>query len=185
MQSSRTFAQLNAIFMSQVYLWMAIGLTISGLVSFSIFQCTILMNYAINHTLVWSIFIIITIIIQFATVIFLSHEVEKKNIAVLRLIYLGYAILIGITFSTIYLAFSTQDISEAFFITAFAFGCLSAFAYFTNYDLKTIEFIFIDGFIWIYWVIDYVNYFSLHSTAHAFNVGKQCRHTDFRRPFCF
>lgn len=131
MFSSRELAQSNATFMSRVYFWMMLGLAISGFVAYDAANspAIVSMLYSNNYLLIG------LIILQFAAVISLSALINKMSYSLSIFIYLTYAALSGITFSFIFLVYTRQSISEAFFITAFAFTGLSIFGFVTKRDL--------------------------------------------------
>jgi FtsH-binding integral membrane protein len=60
------------------------------------------------------------------------------SVAVASFVYVSYATLVGLTFSTLFLIYTTESISSAFFVTAFSFAGLSVFGYTTKRDLGPI-----------------------------------------------
>jgi uncharacterized protein len=134
MQSSRAVASSNAAFMSRVYFWMMLGLLISGLVAYNLSASPAVLQNLLSHRMWWYGLIAL----QFVAVIGLSAFVNKMSLALTCLVYIAYAALTGITFSTIFLVFTSQSISEVFFITAFAFIGLSFFGLATKRDLGPI-----------------------------------------------
>ena len=124
----------NAAFMSQVYFWMMLGLSLSGLVAYGMAQSKEAMMFVMGNRMIW----FGLIIAQFGAVIAISAFIQKMNAVMTTIVYLGYAILSGVTFSVVLLAFTAASVSQAFFITAFAFVGLSAFGYVTKRDLGPI-----------------------------------------------
>jgi uncharacterized protein len=61
--------------------------------------------------------------------------VMKMSSSTATAIFLGYAILNGLTISVIFLLFTAESIASTFFITAGTFAIMSALGYFTNTDL--------------------------------------------------
>jgi FtsH-binding integral membrane protein len=133
-RSSQTISQSNATFMSRVYFWMMLGLVISGVVAYSIASSPELMASIYSNKFIW----IGLIVMQLAAVVALSALINKINALTTTLLYIAYAALSGATFSVLLMVFTTQSITQVFFITAFAFTGLSAFAYFTKRDLGPI-----------------------------------------------
>jgi len=128
---SQALAQSNATFMSRVYFWMMLGLLISGCVAFTFGNSPTLINAVYSNQILW----IGLIVLQFAAVIGLSAFIHKMSLALTMFVYIAYAALTGVTFSTIFLVFTRQSITEVFFITSFAFIGLSAFGFLTKRDL--------------------------------------------------
>jgi FtsH-binding integral membrane protein len=127
-------AASNATFMSRVYFWMMLGLLISGLVAYEVAGSQALIMRLVSNKFLW----FGLIILQFGAVIALSGFVERMSVFLTSFVYVGYAVLSGVTFSVIFFAFTAESISQAFFITSFSFIGLSAFGYITKRDLSPI-----------------------------------------------
>jgi len=123
----------NASFMSQVYFWMTAGLLMSGIVAYETAQTNVAMYIATSKVLWFGL-----ILAQFAAVMVLSTLINRMSGFLASFTYMGYAFLTGVTFSVIFLTFTTESISQAFFITAFSFIGLSVFGYVTKRDLGPI-----------------------------------------------
>jgi uncharacterized protein len=127
-------ATTTATFMSRVYFWMMAGLVLSGLVAYALAtDPQRVINLVNNKLLFFGI-----IILQFGAVIVLSTLINSMSIMLTTSLYLGYAILSGVTASIIFLVYSAASISQAFFLTAFSFLGLSMFGYMTKRDLGPI-----------------------------------------------
>lgn len=125
----------NAVFMSRVYLWMVIGIFVTGLISYAIGISPEFTDFVRSNPQRFQVIIIGLIITQFAAVIGLSLLIRKISSLFATIIYLFYAALVGLTFSILFLAYTTESIAATFFITAFSFAGLSAFGYITKIDL--------------------------------------------------
>lgn len=125
---------VNAAFMSRVYFWMMMGLLLSGLVAYGVAGSQEMLTLILTNKVLW----IGIIILQFVAVIALSAMVNRLTAFAMTTLYLAYAMLSGVTFSVILLAFTAESVYQAFFITAFSFVGLSAFGYLTKRDLGPI-----------------------------------------------
>lgn len=132
MFSSQEVSQTNSSFMSRVYFWMMLGLAISGLVAFSLANSPETLAPIYSNKIIW----FGLIIAQIGAVIVLSALINRMSFILTTMVYLGYAALTGVTFSVVFLAFTSQSIASAFFITSFAFVGLSIFAMVTKKDLS-------------------------------------------------
>lgn len=138
-RNNNNFRQIDAsatasAFMSRVYFWMMAGLALSGTVAYWLASDPQrVINLVNNKFLFFGI-----IALQFAAVIVLSLAINRMGVMLTTSMYLGYAVLTGITFSIIFLAYSAASISQAFFVTSFGFLGLSLFGYFTKRDLGPI-----------------------------------------------
>jgi len=118
-------------FMSTVYLWMMVGLAISGGVAFYISQ-----HPNIIYTIVKTPALFFGLIIaQLVAVMAFSFLNRKLSPAMAMLLYLAYTVLVGVTFSVVLFAYTRESIFNAFAVTAGAFFALSAFGYVTKRDL--------------------------------------------------
>ena len=132
---SRTYhATATASFMSRVYLWMMAGILMSGITAYAVASNTQLVLYLAQSR---GIFVGL-IIVQLIAVVALSAAVQRMGVVLASAVYALYATLVGVTFSVLFLAYSIQSISLAFFTTAFAFAGLSAYGFITKRDLGPI-----------------------------------------------
>lgn len=127
----KVLTEANATFMSRVYFWMMVGLIITGIVAYEVASTPRVVQYLFSNTFL----IIGLIILQLAAVITLSAAINRMNFLVAGTIYVLYTALTGLTFSSIFLVYTQQSISQVFFITAFAFTGLSVFGFVTKKDL--------------------------------------------------
>lgn len=134
MYSTRDIAVSNANFMSKVYFWMMLGLAISGGVAYEVSETPALLARIFSNNILW----IGLIVLQLAAVFCLSALINRMSLFLTMTLYIGYAVLSGVTFSSIFIAFTNQSIAQAFFITAFAFVGLSVFGFVTKRDLGPI-----------------------------------------------
>lgn len=124
----------TSIFMSQVYLWMGIGLGITGFCAWSLaqsqeFQQTLLTN---------GIFLILIFLAQIGLVIGLTAAIHKLSANMATGLFLAYAILTGITMSSIFIVYPIGQIANAFFVSAGAFFGLSIYGAYTKHNLSAI-----------------------------------------------
>ncbi len=118
-------------YMSKVYMWMTIGILLTGLVAFSVANNPdVLYAIAGNKILFYGL-----IIAEVGLVIWLSAGINKMSPMTATAMFLLYAALNGATLSIFSLVYTQESIQSAFFTTTFAFGGLSAFGYITKRDL--------------------------------------------------
>lgn len=124
-------ARESARFMSKVYMWMTTGIAISGAIAYAVSTDpeTIAKIFS-NRMMFWGL-----IIAQFGAVIVLSSMIKRLSALTATLIYLTYAALTGLTFSSIFLIYTMDSIVNVFAVTAFSFGGLSLVGATTKRDL--------------------------------------------------
>jgi FtsH-binding integral membrane protein len=134
MGTEQAAAEENARFMSQVYLWMTMGVIFTAIIAYAIgnnegLAQTIVLNRGIFYILLAA---------QFGAVLALSFLIRKINALTAMALYFLYAALTGVTMSVIFLVFTRESIFQVFAISGFMFGSLSAVGYFTKKDLSPI-----------------------------------------------
>ena len=121
-QSQRTF-------MARVYRWMFLGLGVTGAVALYTASSPALLQMVLPH-------LTLLIIAELVVVFGLSFAAPKVSGPVAGGLFLLYAAMNGLTFSTIFLAFELGSIGTAFLLTAGTFGAMSAYATLTKKDLS-------------------------------------------------
>jgi hypothetical protein len=121
----------NARFMSRVYGWMTGGLCLTGVVAWNVSGNPALVKTIFsNPILFWGL-----IIAQLGAVVALSGLINRISSTTATIIYFAYAILTGLTFSSIFLIYTGSSIAGTFGVTAFGFAGLSGFGLVTKRDL--------------------------------------------------
>lgn len=129
-KGSDSIAKAQSEFMTKVHAWMFGGLLITALTAWYTANSG-LYQYFVGSFLFWGL-----IIAQFGLVIALSGWIEKMSSQIAILSFLVYSLLTGLTFSTIFVAYTSSSIYSTFVITAGMFAGLSAWGYFTKKDLS-------------------------------------------------
>jgi FtsH-binding integral membrane protein len=133
MEGTTTTSEVQASFVLKVYNWMTMGLALTALVALAIemvlpgLRWVMLENPIIFYGL---------LILELAIVWGLSAAINKLPAFVATLIFLAYAALNGVTFSIIFLVYTSGSIAYTFFITAAMFGATSVFGFVTKMDLS-------------------------------------------------
>ncbi|WP_420393924.1 Bax inhibitor-1/YccA family protein [Acuticoccus sp.] len=69
-------------------------------------------------------------------VLALSFGVQRMSLSTTQLVFWGFAAVMGVSLSSIFLVYTSESIVRIFFITAAAFGGLSLWGYTTKKDLS-------------------------------------------------
>jgi len=118
-----------AAYISKVFAWMFAGLMLTGLTAL----------YCVSsETMRWiyrpGVFMLLALA-QIIMVMSLSARIHKMNFNTAVLVFMAYAVLNGLTLSSIFLVYTASSISYAFTVTALAFGIMSIYGYVTKTDL--------------------------------------------------
>jgi Integral membrane protein, interacts with FtsH len=103
-------------FLSKVYVWMFIGLTLTSIASYALMSsASLLSSFLGNPTIVFGL-----LIFQLIIVIILSWAIKSLPPAIATLIFIFYSVLSGITLTPIFLSYEIYSLFIVFL------ECLSA-----------------------------------------------------------
>jgi len=144
---------MNA-FISKVFGWMFVGLLVTAGTSYLVLSNEILFNaLASNILTIFGIFIGELVLVSI-----LSARIARLSYGAALGLFFGYAVLNGVTFSIILLAYTGGSVVTAFGITAITFGIMCVYGYVTKADLTQFRTILMMGLIGIL-VLSLVNIF--------------------------
>ena len=122
-------ADLVRTFMARTYSWMAAGLALTAGIAFFTAQNEALAFQVMQWR--WPL-----IIAQFGLVFFLSMFAQKVSSTVAGALFILYASLTGLTFSSLLFAYSPSAVTAAFATTAGTFGLMSVAGFVIKKDLS-------------------------------------------------
>ena len=148
-------------FMVRVYNWMTAGLGITGFMAFYISNSPAMMNIIFGNPIMPIALIITQIGLEF----WLATRVMQMSASKATGVFMLYAGLTGITFSAIFMAYTTASIFSTFLVTAGTFGAMSLYGYTTKKDLTSWGSFLFMGLIGII-IASLVNIFMQSSMMH-------------------
>lgn len=120
-------------FMTQVFGWMTLGLTVTGFVALAILANDGARD-AVNDLMTgWSILLVFGV--QLGLVLYLSARIDRLSPNAARALFLAYAASIGLTFAVIFAVYTTYTIVQTFFISAGTFALMFFVGWTTKRDL--------------------------------------------------
>ncbi len=129
-QSAAVFTAL----MRKVYLWMTLGLAMTGLAAAYVAGNAGLMQAIFGSRLtLWAL-----IIAELGVVFYFSARIMRMSFATAGVLFAVYALLNGVTLSVIFHVYSPEAITTTFFVTAGMFGAMSLVGYFVKRDLSAV-----------------------------------------------
>lgn len=146
-----------AVYFSGVFTWMFAGLAVSGIVAYAVANSQIAMSVFFGNP----ILLIILVVAQLGLAILLAARITKMSPMAARAGFLGYAALLGIMLSYIFLSYTSTSIMRVFFIAASMFFFMAIIGYVTKKDLTSFGGLLLMGLIGII-IATVVNIF-LHS----------------------
>ena len=118
--------------MRKVYIWMTMGLAMTGLTAAYVATNQRLMETIFSNRLTF----FGLIIAELALVFILSSRIMRMSFPTAGLMFAAYSILNGATLSVIFLAYSTDVIATTFLVTAGTFGAMSLAGFIIKRDLS-------------------------------------------------
>ncbi len=158
----------QASFITKVFMWMTLALAVTGFVALlaasniEFMESVFLTNRFIFYGLIG---------LELVLVFVLVGLVKKMSANLATLVFLGYALINGLTLSVIFLIYTPESIAVTFFVTAGTFAVMAFVGYTTKKDLTSfgnLLYMALFGIIiasvvnWLmqsemlYWIITYV-----------------------------
>lgn len=115
----------------RVFLWMTMGLSITGLTAMLTYSSSLFYELMSNSILFWGL-----MLAELGIVFYLSSRVMKMSFMTATILFAAYSILNGVTLSFIFAAYTMQSIATTFFVTAGTFATMAVVGYVTKRDLS-------------------------------------------------
>jgi len=156
---NRLSADSSTSLMTKVFGWQSLGLMISAVVAFFVATTPLLfkalvMNKVVFFGLMFG---------QLGLVLALGAMAHKMSYGAMVASFLGYAMMTGITLSTIFIIYTMSSIAACFAIAAGMFGIMAVYGYVTKADLSSFGNIMFMGLIGVV-IASLVNIFMRSQT---------------------
>lgn len=151
-------------YMVKVYNMMSIALGISGAVALIVANSPALIQIIFGTPLAW-----VVMLAPLGFVFFMGHKINTVSAQKAKSYLWIFAVLMGVSMATIFLAYTASSVTRVFFITAATFGAMSLYGYTTKKDLTGLGSFLFMGLIGII-IASIVNLF-MHSSALEFAIS--------------
>jgi hypothetical protein len=145
---------------SKSFMWMAIGMLASAISGFALLTQPTLLEMIFGNNFVYPAILIFDLLL----VIYLSARVFKMSAGAAKSTFVGYSLLNGIVFASIFLVYKLGSVLTIFISTAIMFGLLATYGYYTKTDLTKIGKIAFFGLIGLI-ISSLINLFLQNSSA--------------------
>jgi len=164
-------------YMLRVYNYMAAAVALTGVVAYGTFNAAVVTDTTgritsltpFGQTVFSGPLMIVLMLGTLGLVFFISARINRMQFTTAITLFMVYAALLGVTLSSIFLAYTGASITRVFFISAASFGALSLYGYTTKTDLSPIGSFMIMGLFGII-LASLVNLF-LASSALQFAIS--------------
>ncbi|TNE33271.1 MAG: Bax inhibitor-1/YccA family protein [Alphaproteobacteria bacterium] len=116
--------------MLSIYNYMTSGVLLTGIIALLTARSGLAISFA-SGPLMW-----LVALSPLAVVMAMSFGANRFSKTTLQALFWGFAVLMGLSLSTIFLVYTGESIAATFFATAGAFAGLSLFGYTTKKDLS-------------------------------------------------
>lgn len=134
---------LQTSLVQRVFLWMAMGLAITGLTSYITYSSNLYYHLIEGGRLVFYGLIAA----EFGIVWYLSSRIHSLSFSTATALFGLYSLLNGVTLSYIFALFTMESLATTFFVTAGTFGAMALYGYVTKRDLSKLGSILMMGLI--------------------------------------
>jgi FtsH-binding integral membrane protein len=130
--------------MLRVYNYMAAAVALTGVVAWLTYSAAVITDAAgritgltaFGQAIFSGPMVIVLLLGTLGLVFFISFRIHKLEFTTALTLFMVYAALLGVTLSSIFLAYTGASITRVFFISAASFGALSLWGYTTQRDLS-------------------------------------------------
>ena len=129
-------------FTAKTFLWMFIGLAITAATAFYMVATGLVYAVVLNRWMPIALGIATLVM-----VVFISRRIYQLPAKVAKMLFVVYAVLTGVTFSSLGFIYDITTIYWAFGFTALMFGCLAGIGYTTKKDLTSFGPLMVVGLI--------------------------------------
>ena len=136
-------AEPVGVYAAKTFGWMALGLA----TTFAVALATVVSGLWFVLLVQMPMIPFLLAIAEIATVIFLSARLQHMSLGTARAVFFLYAVLNGLTFSSLFLLYDVASLIFAFGMTALYFGVMALYGAVTKTDLSRIRPVLLFGLI--------------------------------------
>jgi FtsH-binding integral membrane protein len=151
-------------FMTNVFTWMFVAMALTALIAYTAAGNESFKTMMVNsETGGMSILGWIVMLSPLGLVLWMSAGFARMSANTMTLVFIGYSVLMGLSLSFIFLAYTGSSIAKTFMITSAMFGLMAVLGFTTKTDLSKFGSFMMMGVIGII-VASLVNFFMKSST---------------------
>lgn len=136
LDGGKSVAEQTRTFFANVYKYMFLALSISGVLAYISARSGWYLEIAFNSQGGMAPMGWVIMFAPLAVVLFIQARINKMSFSGILGLYILYAVLIGVSLSFVFLIYSNASIVSTFFITAGTFAAMALIGYTTKVDLS-------------------------------------------------
>ena len=145
-QSSVVMDEGLRAYMLKVYNYMATGILLTGIIALLSFKMSVVTDASgsitgftsLGNALFFSGLKWLVMLAPLGIVFYMSFGINKMSASKAQTVFWVFAALMGLSLSSIFIAYTGTSITRVFFITAGTFGSMSIYGYSTKRDLTLV-----------------------------------------------
>jgi len=154
---------VSRTFLANVFSWMFMAMGITALVAYSAAGSDSFIRMMYNEQGGMTIMGWVILFAPFGLVLWMSAGFARMSATTMMLVFIAYSVLMGLSLSFIFLAYTGASIAKTFVITSVMFGVMAVVGYTTKTDLSKFGSIMLMGLVGII-IASVVNFFMKSST---------------------
>lgn len=149
---------MNNNVLSKVYNWFGIGLFITFLTAYIVSTSEKLISIIFSTNIT-----ILIVVLELICALVLSIRINKMSTSTAKVLYIGYTVLTGLTFSSIFILYEITSIMWIFLVTSIIFFVLAFLGKTTKMNLSSIGTFLFVGLIAVI-ILSIINIFIANNT---------------------
>ena len=130
-----------------VFTKMGIALLITAASAYGLYASNLIGSMAMSNPGILSVLYILAIAVEFGIAIYFSSRLLSMSTGTAKALFYAYAIVTGLTFSTLFYSYDASTIAISFLFTAVVFFSCAIIGRYTNVDLSRFSGIMMGGLI--------------------------------------
>lgn len=130
-----------------VFTKMGIALLITAASAYGLYASNLIGSMAMSNPGILSVLYILAIAVEFGIAIYFSSRLLSMSTGTAKALFYAYAIVTGLTFSTLFYSYDASTIAVSFLFTAVVFFSCAIIGRYTNVDLSRFSGIMMGGLI--------------------------------------
>ncbi len=125
--------QAQTLFLAKVFNWMAIGLLLTAVTAYGVASSPALLRILYGNP----VLLFALIAAELGMVFTLAGRINRLSASTATSLFVAYAVLNGVTLSTIFLVYTMTSIAATFLVTALMFVAMAVYGFVTKRDLSS------------------------------------------------
>ena len=149
-------------FLSKVFRWFGLGLLVTFLVAYLVSTNLTILSLIFSGYVSWFL-----LILEIVLAVWLTSRIRSMDSGLTKLLYIGYSVLSGLTFSSIFIVYEISSIIFVFLATSIIFLIFSVLGKNSRMNLSKLGTYLFVGLLSIV-IISLINIFIMNNTLDIF-----------------